>query len=240
MRASRCTGLIRSGQAIARHHVRLIRSDSGASYSLNLALVTPFYAMLICFVIEVTLMLNVQIGVDYAAFAAARSAAVWLPAEVTSTSRPAQLVRMVELAAIQAITPWSSSLATPAGHSVVDDGAAIAYADAYRRLVTTGRAQSDRYTLRKWRYAASATRVEFDPPAAAIMAGRGGSPRELTVTVTYAMPFNIPLIGRMFGRATSSGTYVRDLVSTVTVEVEQPKTADGTLGIEYDSRPVSN
>ena len=78
---------------------RIVRNDEGAAYSLNLAILTPFYTLLVCLLIELTLLLNVQIGVDYAAFAAARSAAVWLCAETTSETDEDDLVQMVELAA---------------------------------------------------------------------------------------------------------------------------------------------
>ncbi|MCA9008296.1 MAG: hypothetical protein KDB01_01050 [Planctomycetaceae bacterium] len=219
---------------------KLLKSENGAAYSMSLALLTPLYTLMVCLLIELTLMLNVQIGVDYAAYSAARAAIVWLPAEVTPFNTRQQLVHMVHLAAAQALTPYASSLdkhhrsngnPDPAG----DEG----YLTAYNALVTTGTHQQASYVQSKRQYAMAATRVKFDPPLEALLGPVSSPAPEVKVTVNYEMPFNTPGVGMILGRKSSSGIgYVRDLTSTVTLQLERPKTKNGSLGFEYDSRPA--
>src|SRR5690606_9836967 len=128
--------------------------ERGASYSLSLVLVTPFYTLLICTIVECALMMVVKIGTVYAAYSAARSAMVWLPAE---PSRPDK----IQLAAVQAMTPFASSLEEHC-RGVGVSGQTLAtengnYFDAYRRYPASH--QSRRYAWRKREYAARATRV---------------------------------------------------------------------------------
>lgn len=221
---------------------KLLQSENGAAYSMSLALLTPLYTLMICLLIELTLMLNVQIGVDYAAYSAARSAVVWLPAEVTPRNTQQQLVHMVHLAAAQALTPYASSLdkhhrsdgnPDPAGDE--------AYLAAYDGAVTTGTHQQANYVQSKRQYAMAATSVKFDPPLESLFGPASSTAPEVKVTVNYEMPFNTPGVGMILGRKSSSGIgYVRDLTSTVTLQLERPKTKNGSLGFEYDSRPVGS
>ena len=219
---------------------KLLRSENGAAYSLSLDLLTPLYTLMICFLIELTLMLNVQIGVDYAAYSAARSAIVWLPAEVTPFNTQQQLIHMVHLAAAQALTPYASSLDKHRRSDGAEDAAGGEdYVKAYDQAVTTGKHQEANYVQSKRRYAMAATRVEFDPPLPQIFAASSSEAPTVKVTVHYEMPFNTPGVGMILGRKSSSGTgYVRELTSTVTLQLERPKTKNGSLGFEYDSRPV--
>lgn len=218
----------------------LLKSENGAAYSLNLVLLTPLYTLMICFLIETTLMLNVQIGVDYAAYSAARSAIVWLPSEVTSLNTEQQLVDMVHLAATQALTPYASSLdsnrrADGAQDPTGDEG----YLRAYKNAVTTGTTQVDDYVLKKRQYAMAATHVEFDPPLDVLLSGSHTANQSIRVTVKYEMPFNIPGVGIILGRRSAHGPgFVRELTASVELEMERAKTENGRLGIEYDSRPA--
>lgn len=219
---------------------KLLKSENGAAYSLSLALLTPLYTLMICFLIELTLMLNVQIGVDYAAYCAARSAIVWLPAEVTPDSSQAQLAEMVHLAAAQGLTPYAPShdkhRRSDGGRAPVGDADYLA---AYDQLVTTGQHQQATYVQKKYQYALAATQVEFDPPLNAIFSQSNSVDQVIKVTVRYEMPFNTPGVGLILGRKSSSGTgYVRELKATVTLQLERPKTKNGRLGFEYDSRPA--
>lgn len=217
----------------------ILRSEDGAAYSLNLAITSPFYVMIVCVLIEVTLMLNVQIGVDYAAFCAARSAIVWLPAETAGGSSPPEFEHMVHLAAVQAMTPYASSLDK---HRRNDgprvDQAERAYLDTYDRLTRNRNRLSANYVKSKRRYAAAATSVRFSPSLPVILAGRNKD-ENVTVIVTYEMPFNIPVVGRIFGERSSAGPgYVRKLTSSATLMLERPRTGNGKLGFEYNSRPI--
>lgn len=216
-----------------------VRSDDGASYSLNLALVTPLYALMICFLIEITLMLNVQIGVDYAAFTAARSAIVWLPAEITQRNTAEQMPAMVHLAAAQALTPYASSLESNQRNDGASGGdGEQPYFEAYGQTAESG-SQTQEYVGRKRRYAMAATSISMKPSWEEILSTQDSGPQLVDVTVKYEMPFNVPGVGKILGRRSSSGPgYVRDLTATVTLELERPKSGDGTLGWDYDSRPA--
>ncbi|MBL8817753.1 MAG: hypothetical protein JNL58_17135 [Planctomyces sp.] len=221
----------------------LIRSEDGASYSLSLALTTPFYTLMICVLIELTLMMNVQIGVDLAAFAAARSASVWVPAEVTSLNTPQQKYDMIHRAAAHALTPYSSSQEKhQRSDGPLDSQGDADYMRMYRGLADPRASQTETYVLRKRRYALAATRVEFENLNTASSTAPGDrSIEEVRVTVRYEMPFNVPGVGMIFGKRSSSGIgWVRELTSSVIFQIERPQTSDRHLGIEYDSRPAAS
>ncbi len=239
-----CT-LLLAGRYVLREKHRLrsiLTSENGAAYSMSLALLTPLYTLMICFLIELTLMLNVQIGVDYAAFSAARSAIVWLPAEVTPLNSQQQLADMVHLAAAQAITPYASSQdkhrrSGSSGNSAAEGN----YLTAYERLVTTSRPQQASYVNNKYQYALAATHVDFEPPLSAVFSQPTADNQLIKVTVTYEMPFHIPGVGLILGKESSSGIgRIRELTASTTLQLERPKTANGLLGFEYDSRPADS
>lgn len=56
--------------------------EGGAAQSLSFVLVLPFFVMIILFIIQVSQVMIGTVVVHYAAFAAARSAIVWIPAAV--------------------------------------------------------------------------------------------------------------------------------------------------------------
>ena len=235
--------LVLTGRAAPKSSQRmsaLLASDDGAAYSLNLALLTPLYTLMICFLVELTLMLNVQLGVDYAAYSAARAAIVWLPAEVTPLNTQQQLVDMVHLAAAQAMTPYASSLKDhKRTDSRPDSSGEQAYLAAYNGLAKSGNLQSADYVTAKRRYAMAATSVSYSPPLTTLLNRPATADKLVKVTVNYEMPFNIPGVGRILGKRSTKGPgYVRVLSSTVSLEVERPKSKNGRLGWEYDSRPV--
>lgn len=216
---------------------RLRRSEKGAAYSLNMAITLPFYTVLVGFLIEWSLMQNVHVGVNYAAWAAARAAIVWLPAETTKLSTAAENVDMVRRAAVNAITPWSSSIApVPSGTSSAEGGDALL---AGYQSAALGSQQQPSYVQKKWNYANAATRVEFDPPLEQLRSANPQEPQVVRVTVHYEMPFNLPGIGRLIGRH-NGRCWVRDLQKTVELKIERPATATGQLGISYDSRPFKS
>lgn len=213
---------------------RLRRSEKGAAYSLNMAITLPFYTVLVGFLIEWSLMQNVHVGVNYAAWAAARAAIVWIPAEATNLTTAAENTDMVRRAAVNAITPWSSSIAPPASGAVDSDGSnamLVGYQSA-----ALGTQQQASYVQKKWNYANSATRVEFDPPLEELRSSASTQAQVIRVTVHYEMPFNLPGIGRLIGRHNGK-CWVRDLQATVELKIERPATATGQLGFSYDSRP---
>lgn len=212
----------------------LATDQRGAAYSLNLVMIAPFYTLLIAVIVECTLMMIVKIGVTYAAYSAARSAIVWMPAEVDR----ARQEKMVHLAAAQALTPFASSsplhVAGAGRAGYVGGPEDQAYYRAYRAYAN-GDAPAD-YLSRKRQYALAATQVltQVTP------ARRFGDPmeRDVTVTVRYHMPFHVPGVGRIFGSLppwSGARFYTRTIESTATLQLENPVSRRRTLGIRYDS-----
>jgi hypothetical protein len=70
---------------------RVHRCESGGVQTLSFVLTLPLFVMLVLFIIQVSQLMIAIAVVHYAAFAAARSAIVWLPAE-TSLAEPANIV----------------------------------------------------------------------------------------------------------------------------------------------------
>ena len=83
---------------------RLIRAEEGAAYTLSYVMVMPLYLLLICAVIETSLMLVAKIGTEYAAFAAARTAIVRYSAE-----SPGEAESLTRAAAVRAFVPFAST-----------------------------------------------------------------------------------------------------------------------------------
>lgn len=65
---------------------RLHADEGGAAQSLSFVLTLPFFVMVMLFIVQVSQLMIGTVVVHYAAFAAARSAIVWMPAAVGSES----------------------------------------------------------------------------------------------------------------------------------------------------------
>jgi len=213
---------------VVRRRARPLRhpavDESGASYTLGLTLVTPVYTLLIAVIVECTLMAVVKLGTMYAAYAAGRSAMVWLTAE---PPRPDK----VQLAAAQAMTPFSSSNHADKvpGANRPSQPAGEAYFAAYCRFANAR--QSAEYATQKHRYAALATFTSIERQTSA-----PGSP--ITVTVEYEAPLHLPGVGRIFGRRApwpGAQFYTRRIGSTITLDLEPALADEGRLGLGYDA-----
>ncbi|MCA9108767.1 MAG: pilus assembly protein [Planctomycetaceae bacterium] len=218
-----------------RHHQprtasQIVTDEQGGSYSLSLVLVTPLYVLLICTIIECALIMNVKLGTIYAAYSAARSAMVWIPA---SPSRPEK----IKLAAVQAITPFSSSNPDHvlSGGTSGSSGEVEAFFDAYRSSANP--LQGEEYVRRKWQYAFQATHVEVDLSHDERQAPSDQKPT-VTATVEYEMPLNIPGVGKFLGeQSTLPGAdfYSRKITSEATLDLASPVSENNRLGIGYDA-----
>lgn len=67
---------------------RLNRDQSGSAQSLSFVITLPFFVMLILFIVQISQVMIATMVVHYAAFAAARSAVVWIPANAGSGLEP--------------------------------------------------------------------------------------------------------------------------------------------------------
>jgi len=61
---------------------RLHRNEAGGAQSLAFVLTLPFFVMILLFIVQVSQLMIATVVVHYAAYAAARSASVWIPANV--------------------------------------------------------------------------------------------------------------------------------------------------------------
>jgi len=203
---------------------RLSRAQAGATYTITMVITMPIYAFLLCLIIECTLLLQVKIGTLYAAYAAARSAAVWYPAEIP----PSVIEFKVKAAAAQALAPFASSRDThlagiegARGNSEAADELYAAYA-AYCNgpIPATG-------IRNKYQYAWQATDVSVKPSDT-------GPTANLAVTVRYQMPFHTAVGYCLGGQRSSGGLCLRIIETTVTLQKEGVKSPTQKLGIHYD------
>lgn len=226
---------------IVRHRLRvaldhLLSDESGAVYVLSVVMVLPFYVLLICFILETTLMLVVKLGVSYSAFSAARAAIVWdlpdtpfvgtsgLPLAAIADS-PTMSRKATEAAQL-AMVPFASG--SPL-HSGPNDKEARDYLDAFHRWAPKSSAK-DPYLSRKFQYASQATQTSIERDQSA------GMPGLLKASVSYEYPFHIAPIGRLFGatRSTTGRAFlVYRITSTCVLPSEAPQNPERSLGIDY-------
>lgn len=197
--------------------------EAGAAYSLSYMLTIPLIALIVCLVVDLTLILVAKIGTVYAAYAAARSAVVWVPSGVSAGTAQDK----VEAAAQNAITPFASSntrhrpVKTPPPSGFVYYAAHKSYADEPAEF---------EYLGWKWLYASWATKVAID--------GGNDYRKDVTVTLDYKAPFHMPAIGRIFGVPTPYGFYTTTIRTVVKLENQAPRSDEKNpssrpLGISY-------
>ena len=90
--------------------MRLVRDEEGGAYTLSYVMVVPIIMLLMCLIVETTLMLSAKLGTVYAAFAGARVASVW-----SSAADWDRAEQRIEQAAIKAFVPFASGSSTGAG-----------------------------------------------------------------------------------------------------------------------------
>jgi hypothetical protein len=208
---------------------RLALDEDGLAYTLSYVMVIPMYALLICTIVEMALMLTCKLGTVYAAYAAARSASVWASATEWEKAQ-----EKAQTAAIQAMVPFASGtqpLVDPTAPNAIPDDVAGAVADA--GLYTTAyllyakKPVSIEYLGKKYAYAVLNTTVEFEGPPEDWKS-------EIKAKVTYRFPFNVPGVGRIIGKKNLlNGRYFFEISSIVSLPNEGPQSEDGTIGIGY-------
>lgn len=67
-----------------RRLLLLHRDQTGSAQSLSFVLTLPFFIMLLLFIVQVSQLMIASVAVHYAAFAAARSAVVWIPQRLSN------------------------------------------------------------------------------------------------------------------------------------------------------------
>ena len=203
--------------------------EDGAAYTLSYVMVIPMYALLMCAIVEMALMLTAKLGTTYAAYAAARSASVW-----SSATEWEKAEKRAKRAAIQAMVPFASGTQEnpiPAPPAKIPDDVRSLLTDylAFRGAYETYAKEKvpEDYLNQKYAYAVMNTDVQFE----------GGKPAKwdspITAKVTYKFPFNVPGIGIIFGKKDLLGRYYFPISSVVSLPNEGPQNDANTIGIGY-------
>jgi hypothetical protein len=196
---------------------RLLVGEEGAGTTIAYLMVMPLYIVTMMLILETCFMLLARVGVGYAAFAAARSAIV--------LGEQADVEASVRQAAVAAFTPFASSLRTAAAGAAAHGQAYVTAfeEEARRRGADTG---NTGYVSRQHADAAGHVTV-------ALRRLPRGEPWEedVEVTVAYAYPFVIPLVGRLLGAASAGGVF--QLRGVAMLGMEHPENPERKLGIAY-------
>jgi hypothetical protein len=200
---------------------RFANDEEGAAYTLSYVMVIPFYALLMCLIIETVLMMTAKLGTVYAAYAAARTASVW-----SSHTTWDKVQKKAQKAAVKSMVPFASGTQSvfsniPTDPAVLADGAV--YFAGYKTY--TKEPVSKEYLAAKFAYASRSVVVKIDGPPAT-------SNAPIKARVTYEFPFNVPGIGRILGKW-SPGGYRFTLTSEATIPNEGPRDNRKTIGIGY-------
>lgn len=212
----------------------LHRDESGVSYYVSVVMLLPFYILMVVCAIELALLLNAKMAVNHAAYAAARSAIVWIDArEIPEDVR----MGMIYAAAASALAPVASGSSQhqqpSSSYFAFPAKAATEWAEGYRHF--SGAQQEVPYLTRKYDYAARAIRIRVTRQSSEF-----NSP--LTIELEYEHPFHTSGAGRVFGHVAS--WLARPLRSTticakVTMETEgfRPPDASSTTPVESMTIP---
>lgn len=198
---------------------RLLRSRRGTSYTLPVVLVVPVYLAILLTLFELGFVLLAGVGLRYAAFCAARSAAVWQshPSADLAALRPRQ-------AAWAAVAPFLGARPreiAAAGPVPADAPAFAREHAAYLSRTTTaehgpGAAPPAEFLERQLLHAAARTDVRVEALAPADPHGL------LRVTVVVRVPLVFPVASRLLdpdGRA----PFEVPMTATVTLPNEAPE-----------------
>jgi hypothetical protein len=202
---------------------RALASEEGAA-AAEFALAAPVLLALVLFAVQLALVAVSRRAVEGAAFAAARSAAVWVPADSDEGPNRLRLDgdspkrERIERAAALALLPVAPAEAVAASGRPGTD-----VAGTLRELAReTGLASPDEL-VRRYAAARARLRVEVrgvgEPGTGGLLVA--GPDEPLTVSVTYACPLHVPIAARLLGvRDRRSGGFSSGLSARCTVRNE--------------------
>jgi len=219
--------------------LRGFRLGTRGTSELEFTLALPIFLVSILTVIQLTLMIDANLMVDYAAFTAARSAIVWIPHDAgaegpgivseSDTSVKRQRIARAALIGCLPISPRLSDIPgfffSPGNPAPIDPATLGRY---YADGVETTRPGHDISYFRlaldvldRWPYASEYTEVE--------LLGMGGEPATsfptegtVTVRVTHRFLMQVPMAGALLGAAFGGrfgyiGPYYIPISSTYTL-----------------------
>lgn len=196
---------------------RFVRGEDGAGTTLAYLMVVPVYLVTFMLILESCFMLLARAGLGYAAFTAARAAIVH-GTEVDARTA-------AQAAAVEAFTPFASSLRKSGAAAAADTQAYVAAfaEEATRRGCKPG---NQGYLGRQHADATAHVSVSLR------RIGRGKPWEEdVEVTVSYDYPFAMPVVGRLLGALSAGGVF--QLRGTAVLGVEHPENPERRLGIAY-------
>ncbi|HAN97220.1 MAG TPA: hypothetical protein DCQ98_07215 [Planctomycetaceae bacterium] len=83
--------------------LRELRQDeAGGVQTLSFVLTIPLFLMILMFIVQLSQLTIGQVGVEYAAFSAARSAIVWIPADASNAEPPMRIGTALEFRGFEA------------------------------------------------------------------------------------------------------------------------------------------
>lgn len=215
---------------------RLHDNQQGAAYSLSFVMVLPFLVVVLGMIVETSNLLVAKAGTMYAAFNAARAAAVWTTVneekqafDQLDKSDLAQ--RKAERAAVTAMTPFAGGLQKDTTKDTATTSEADVFVNAYEDYVAKDRKQLPvklDYIRNKYAYAKRNTRVELE-----FVDSKQGEPwlNGVSAEVTYDAPFLTPFIGRLLGATVKNKRVVYEIKSQAVLPNECPRNETGHLGI---------
>lgn len=246
------------GRPSFRRVVAFAADERGMAYVLPYMLTFPIYLLVMCCMVQCTMILMVKMVSMQAASAAARAAVVWRSARPTSLTESYDLaVKHAYRAAVIAMTPVASSQSRHEmnfflfnePYSKNRNGAAsvaaeilMHYLPAYFSIVDDNIRMAKRRGDRTNRYIRDPddTYPTLSISQKALYAARAtvvefsSSPKHwnetLEVTVRYAMPMHIPGAGRIVGQHHGRGNFhTREILTTAFMPLESPKTSPRSL-----------
>src|SRR6056297_2162395 len=206
-----------------------LADESGASYALPYVMTLPFLMVIVCCLMQGTLILVAKFGTMHAGYAAARAAIVWQGADPSSSAESRELAdKYADRAAITGMVPFAAGttggglrqllnrqLFFDRGMNRFDRVAFVAthgwaYNDAYKSYAKIRTSQTpspvitDPDALSKTSYIDKKFEVASFCTDAAIIGPPNvvGFNEDVEVRVTYVMPLQVPLAAKIFDNVT--------------------------------------
>lgn len=231
--------------------------ESGASYALPYVMTLPFLMVIVCCLIQGTLILLAKFGTIHAGYGAARAAIVWQGSDPDSAGESRNHAEhYADRAAIIGMTPFSAGInmarvdrmlmftyPSAGGMSRLDREAFLQtegrlYEPMYRRLAALGESGDpspvilNADQLSRDSYIDQKLRVAAICTDAKILSGDDiiGFNDDVSVEVSYKMPLQVPLAAHIFDNDPLAGWFGSDRYysRTITTTVTLPSEAAKT------------
>ena len=188
------------------HFFSHLARDEKATAMLDFVLVFPIFAMIVLTFVQLSLLIHARLVVSYAAFAAARSAVVWLaqdPAEAQERAEKAAQIGCL------AIASGAGAVGSGWGHALAVTPLYLHSPDGERLGHRIRRGGS------KMAWSAAATRVHIRPSSQPL-----GAHDPVTVEVEHDFYLSVPYGDRVFRQGTLGGLPIHTIKDSFTLTNE--------------------